>query len=114
MVQQKYRSMLGIIYTSVYKTSEYGKQLPNKAIRDGQIANPLVLMTDIAKSVKYTFGERTHGFRNNTAHWSRVSRVTHPNFPSPNHTTNVRVGLFTSPMTTTSSMTWPDWGDTPI
>jgi hypothetical protein len=46
--------------------SECGKQLPNKAIHDGQIANPSVLRTDIAESVKYTYRERTHGFRDNT------------------------------------------------
>jgi hypothetical protein len=59
--------MLGIVNTSVYKTSECGKQLPNKAIRDGWIANPSVPRTDIAKSVSYTYGESTHGFRDNTA-----------------------------------------------
>jgi hypothetical protein len=53
--------------------SKYGKQLPNKAICDGQIANPSVLRMDIAESVKYTFRERTHGFRDNIAWWSRVS-----------------------------------------
>jgi hypothetical protein len=61
-----FREVLRIVYTSIYKTSECGKQLPNKAIYDGQIANLSVLRTDIAKSVKYTYGKRTHGFRDNT------------------------------------------------
>jgi hypothetical protein len=59
--------LLGIVYTSIYKTSECGKQLLNKAIHDGQIANPSVPRTDIAKSISYTYGESTHGFRDNTA-----------------------------------------------
>jgi hypothetical protein len=59
--------VLGIVYTSVYKMSECGKQLLNKAICDGQIANPLVPRMDIAESVKYTYGESTHGFRDSTA-----------------------------------------------
>jgi hypothetical protein len=45
--------MLGIIYTSVYKMSECGKQLPNKAICDGQVANPSVPRMDIAESISY-------------------------------------------------------------
>jgi hypothetical protein len=81
--------ILGIVYTSVYKMSEHGKQLLNKAIHDGQIANLSVPRTDIAESVKYTYGEETHGFRDNTVCWSRVSQVTYPNFASPNRTTNV-------------------------
>jgi hypothetical protein len=52
--------------STTYKMSECGKQLLNKAICDGQIANPSVLWTDIAKSVKYTYGERTHVLRDNT------------------------------------------------
>jgi hypothetical protein len=59
--------LLGIVYTSVYKMSERGKQLPNKAIRDGRIANPSVPRTDIAESISYTYGENTHGFRDTTA-----------------------------------------------
>jgi hypothetical protein len=59
--------MLGIVNTSVYKMSKRGKQLPNKAIRDVRIANPSVPRTDIAESVSYTYGESTHGFRDNTA-----------------------------------------------
>jgi hypothetical protein len=105
--------MLGIVYTSVYKTSECGKQLPNKAIRDGQIANPSVPRTDIAESVSYTYGESTHGFRDNTACQSRIPRVTYPQIPSPNRTTNVQVGPFTSSLTPTTGMTWPNRGDTP-
>jgi hypothetical protein len=59
--------VLGIVYTSIYKISKCGKQLPNKAICDGWIANPSVPRTDIAESVNYTYGESTHGFRDNTA-----------------------------------------------
>jgi hypothetical protein len=59
--------LLGIIYTSVYKVSKHGKQLPNKAICDGQIANPSVPRMDIAESIRYTYRESTHGFRDNTA-----------------------------------------------
>jgi hypothetical protein len=106
--------LLGIVYTSIYKTSKCGKQLPDKAICKGQIANPSVLRMDIAESVKYTYGEETHGFRDNTACWSRVSQVTYPNFLSPNCTTNIWVSPFTLSMTPTSKMTWPNWGDTPI
>jgi hypothetical protein len=60
-------ALLGIVYTNVYKTSERGKQLLNKAICDGWIANPSVPRTDIAESVSYTYRESTHGFRDNTA-----------------------------------------------
>jgi hypothetical protein len=59
--------LLGIVYTSVYKMSKCGKQLPNKAIHNGRIANPSVPRTDIAKSVSYTYGESTHGFSDDTA-----------------------------------------------
>jgi hypothetical protein len=61
------RTVLGIVYTSIYKTPECGKQLPNKAIYDSQIANPSVPRMDIAESVKYIYGKRTHGFKDNTA-----------------------------------------------
>jgi hypothetical protein len=63
-----YSYMLGIIYTSVYKMSECGKQLQNKAIYDGQIANSSVSRTDIAKSVRYIYRERTYSFRGNTVY----------------------------------------------
>jgi hypothetical protein len=52
--------MLEIVYTSIYKMSEHGKQLPNKAIYNSQIANLSVPRTDIAKSVKYIYRESTH------------------------------------------------------
>jgi hypothetical protein len=51
----------------IYKMSECGKQLLNKAICDGQIANSSVPRTDIAECVSYTYRESTHGFRDSTA-----------------------------------------------